>query len=647
MSIITFYSYKGGVGRSMALANIAFELSKRGKRVLMVDWDLEAPGLERYFSNFKIENASEGLLSLLMEYENGNEPDYNKYLWTIHTNNDLPLYLLHSGRENDSVKYSANLEKFGWHDFFLKNKGGYHLENLRKQWLKDFDIVLIDSRTGLSDASGICTIMLPDIVVPMFTANYQSLFGIRDIVKYIQAARQKLSTPRMGLTILPVPSRFGTKVEFKESQEWLNRIADILKDCFSDWLPQWIEPRYLLEQVKIPQVDYFSFGEKLAVVEHGTSDPEGMGYIYAKLASLLASDFDDLQSFIGHEYYQKRKSEYEANNPAQVYSEPATTDFTYDVFISCHRNGYQWVKELLMPALTEYLTDELKYTPNIFFEFGEAHPDDSYNLNLQNAIQKSKTIIIVYSAAEVKNQNLTYGLSFFESRESLNKVNLIFPVIYKTDYDLDPFYPFNNRNITDLSAFNFDDTIKSTKLRALFGQEIEKLAINIAQSIHRTTNNPSTSDSEIDYAYQEIELLAAEYETLRKTLPSGNSRTILMENVVSKMKDKADKAEPFLDEFTSSSSPGKKLAAIATLHVKPNLKYLDWLAGHVGNGEKPFIGYQASVGLYIASRNFGTSYSNEILKNIDLAFENLNKYDYKDPNQISVLNAAKKALDMK
>jgi len=52
--IITFYSYKGGTGRSMALANIACILAEqqtvaRGKGVLMIDWDLEAPGLHRYF----------------------------------------------------------------------------------------------------------------------------------------------------------------------------------------------------------------------------------------------------------------------------------------------------------------------------------------------------------------------------------------------------------------------------------------------------------------------------------------------------------------------------------------------------------------------------------------------------------------------
>lgn len=149
--------------------------------------------------------------------------------------------------------------------------------------------------------------MMPDILVPMFTANYQSLFGVRDTVKYIQAARQKLEVDRMALTVLPIPSRFGTRVEFKESIEWLERIADILKDCYSDWLPKWIEPKYILEQIKIPQIDYFSFGEKLAVVEQGTNDPEGMGFIFSKIATLLSTDFSDIENFVGSDYYQTKK----------------------------------------------------------------------------------------------------------------------------------------------------------------------------------------------------------------------------------------------------------------------------------------------------------------------------------------------------
>jgi Mrp family chromosome partitioning ATPase len=63
--IITFYSYKGGTGRSMMLANIAWLLAANGERVLVMDWDLEAPGLHRYFKPFLIDpdmTETEGLI---------------------------------------------------------------------------------------------------------------------------------------------------------------------------------------------------------------------------------------------------------------------------------------------------------------------------------------------------------------------------------------------------------------------------------------------------------------------------------------------------------------------------------------------------------------------------------------------------------
>jgi MinD-like ATPase involved in chromosome partitioning or flagellar assembly len=43
--IVTFYSFKGGVGRSMAMANVGQILADLGYRVILCDWDVEAPGL--------------------------------------------------------------------------------------------------------------------------------------------------------------------------------------------------------------------------------------------------------------------------------------------------------------------------------------------------------------------------------------------------------------------------------------------------------------------------------------------------------------------------------------------------------------------------------------------------------------------------
>lgn len=66
--IITFYSYKGGTGRTMALANTAWILASSGKSVLVVDWDLDAPGLDRFLHPFLSESqlrSTPGVLELV------------------------------------------------------------------------------------------------------------------------------------------------------------------------------------------------------------------------------------------------------------------------------------------------------------------------------------------------------------------------------------------------------------------------------------------------------------------------------------------------------------------------------------------------------------------------------------------------------
>ena len=69
--IVTFYSYKGGTGRTMALANVGWILAANGNRVLTVDWDLESPGLHRYFHPFlrdKNLHSTDGVIDMVRRF---------------------------------------------------------------------------------------------------------------------------------------------------------------------------------------------------------------------------------------------------------------------------------------------------------------------------------------------------------------------------------------------------------------------------------------------------------------------------------------------------------------------------------------------------------------------------------------------------
>src|SRR6266700_3396785 len=105
--VYTFYSFKGGSGRTMALANVAALLAKWGHSVLVVDWDLEAPGLERFFAklepNFHNSRATgNGIVDLVQARADGETLQWRDCLTTVSVGeNSSRLALLTAGRNGE------------------------------------------------------------------------------------------------------------------------------------------------------------------------------------------------------------------------------------------------------------------------------------------------------------------------------------------------------------------------------------------------------------------------------------------------------------------------------------------------------------------------------------------------------------------
>ncbi|MCY4100578.1 MAG: AAA family ATPase [Rhodobacteraceae bacterium] len=200
MYITTFYSFKGGVGRSMALANIAVGLSQMGKKVLVVDFDLEAPGLDT-FDLLKPKGNPRGLVDYVLSYlETGKAPDASEYIHKSPRSNKEKnsIWIMPSGRNK---AYESKVNLIDWIGLY-ENKDGYLLfEELKEQWRQKFnpDYVLIDSRTGHADTSGICTRQLPDSVVMLFFPNDQNLRGLTKVVEGINAESRKQNGRKIKL----------------------------------------------------------------------------------------------------------------------------------------------------------------------------------------------------------------------------------------------------------------------------------------------------------------------------------------------------------------------------------------------------------------------------------------------------------------
>jgi MinD-like ATPase involved in chromosome partitioning or flagellar assembly len=242
--IITFYSYKGGTGRSMALANVAWILAASGSRVLTIDWDLEAPGLHRYFRPFLSDpdlTNKKGLIDLLWDYSHlvlspkENWPaevsdpklfaDPRRYIIPLEWNFGESagcVHLLPAGLQDEG--YGSRVRDFDWRAFYERLGGAEYIDSFRTRL--NYDFVLIDSRTGVADTSGICTLHLPDKVVLCFTYNRQSIKGVEAVASSILLNSRR----KIKITLI------ATRVE--KGIKGIDKARSFARECLDRFLPR-------------------------------------------------------------------------------------------------------------------------------------------------------------------------------------------------------------------------------------------------------------------------------------------------------------------------------------------------------------------------------------------------------------------------
>jgi hypothetical protein len=290
--IITFYSFKGGVGRSMAVANVAYLLAtKYRKRVLVVDWDLEAPGLHRFF-DVPQETVKTGLIDLLYDYKDLLKEEHktlpqklfvlDSYLIQISRRSSRQggsISLLCAGRQDKD--YGKRVNEFNWEEFYEKWHGFGFMEYLKNELKssENFDIVLLDSRTGITDIGGICTLQLPEVVVLLFALNEQNLNGIETTIQGIYskatAATERKSPPELILR----PARVERYLEQDKKSEWERQAANRLGQYLTG--PDRDNPLKFMKKKSLPYIGGYGFGETPLAV---SKDPD----------SELGTAFDDL-----------------------------------------------------------------------------------------------------------------------------------------------------------------------------------------------------------------------------------------------------------------------------------------------------------------------------------------------------------------
>jgi len=298
--VVTFYSYKGGTGRTMALANVAWILASSGKRVLAVDWDLESPGLHRFFHPFldlELVADTAGVIDLIRNYQwaatrsqRGRPLDWYREYADVSQNTvslewDFPnggvLHFMPAGRQNQD--YSATLASVNWDEFYEKFGGGLFFDAMRESLQRDYDYVLIDSRTGLSDVAQICTLQLPDILVALFTLSDQGIDGVSNVTQQVGS-----QYAQRGIRILPVP----TRIDEAEKDKADNGRA-YARRRFAG-LPQGMDDaqraRYWGD-VEVPYRAFYAYEETLAVFgDRADAGPSSLRSALERLARYITQD---------------------------------------------------------------------------------------------------------------------------------------------------------------------------------------------------------------------------------------------------------------------------------------------------------------------------------------------------------------------
>lgn len=282
----------------MALANVASLLSERlrpNEKILAIDWDLEAPGLHRFLTPLLGQpretsplglDEMVGLIDLLIAIANelpdaeaDSEDasvaavqhalariDLNRYVGAT----SVPkVDLLRAGR-NDDGEYGKRISTFDWERLFRRAPTVYHA--VAEALAKPYRYVLVDSRTGVSDTSGICTAILPEKLVVVFTPNRQSLLGAEEVLDRAIKYRSRSDDWR-PLAVFPLPSRIEASLE-KLRLQW--RFGDPPQNIigYQPFFERLFKSAYNLAQcdlskyfddVQIQQTPDFAYGEEIAV----------------------------------------------------------------------------------------------------------------------------------------------------------------------------------------------------------------------------------------------------------------------------------------------------------------------------------------------------------------------------------------------
>ncbi|MEB3343135.1 KGGVGR-motif variant AAA ATPase [Okeania sp.] len=236
-AIVSFFSFKGGVGRTTTLVATALTLARHGHRVAIVDLDLESPGISTIFfpdTEASFPGAIDYLLEKNIQGENWklsahlqlvNDPillgDVEKSLPILGAGNVDNNYLEKLARLDcqNILDFNNPLLKT-WHDMFKELNAA----------ARKLDFILLDTRTGFHDIGGLAIADLSHAAVIFGTQSRQSWKGLTHVIRRL--ARPLAPEPLPVLLIHALAPGLGVPGREQELQDFREQAYTIFQDNY-------------------------------------------------------------------------------------------------------------------------------------------------------------------------------------------------------------------------------------------------------------------------------------------------------------------------------------------------------------------------------------------------------------------------------
>ncbi|MHA1035116.1 KGGVGR-motif variant AAA ATPase, partial [Enterobacter ludwigii] len=168
-NVLTFFSYKGGVGRTTSLALTASYLARQGKNIFVVDCDFEAPGLINFFNSAQSDNCRGGIIEYLNDKSFDEKTSIKDYIYNIEKSYSGSgiINLMSAGNimhnYEDLVSYLEGLAKLDLQGEKLVKIFDGIINDINEEFSPD--VILIDSRTGFNNTFGALAQVSQNVVV--------------------------------------------------------------------------------------------------------------------------------------------------------------------------------------------------------------------------------------------------------------------------------------------------------------------------------------------------------------------------------------------------------------------------------------------------------------------------------------------------